>query len=239
MSAYRGTENLAVLAEAVNYNAFLRDLVMKFRAQARRVVDFGAGIGTFAAMLRARGVNVTCVEPDAAQRALIRREGLEAVASLDEMPDASIDYIYSLNVLEHIADDAAALRAIASKLAIDGRLLLYVPAFQMLFSSMDRKVGHHRRYRRAQLVALARSAGLEVLTCRYADSLGFPATLAYKAIGSRSGDIDRRALMLFDRFVFPVSRAVDRAVDRIVGKNLYLVAHKAPRDSIAQTTREA
>jgi SAM-dependent methyltransferase len=221
---YQGTDNLEVMAEARNYNAFLVDLVLAHRQGASRAVDFGAGVGTLAALVRDRGLDVLCVEPDPRQRVAIADRGMTALADLDALPDGSVDYVYSLNVLEHIVDDAAALRLLARKLAPGGRLLLYVPAFQVLYSAMDRKVGHHRRYRRAPLVAAIDAVGLRVSRSRYADALGFLATLAYKVVGSRSGSLDPRSVAAFDRFVFPASRLVDVALDRVLGKNVYVVA---------------
>jgi SAM-dependent methyltransferase len=226
MNPYEGTDNLEVMAEARNYNAFLVDLVLAHRGDARTAIDFGAGIGTFARMVCDRGVDVLCIEPDAAQCALLRRLGLAAESDLGALPDATQRYIYSLNVLEHIEDDSRALRQIAQKLAPGGRLLVYVPAFDLLFSSMDRKVGHHRRYRRAQLVALVQQTGLEVIAARYVDFFGFLATLVYKMLGSGKGDIDRRSVIAFDRFLFPLSRCCDRVLGGFVGKNLYVVARK-------------
>jgi SAM-dependent methyltransferase len=225
-AAYQGTDNLEVMAEARNYNRFLVALVMQHRGSARRAVDFGAGIGTLARRVRDLGLDVLCVEPDARQRETIRGSGMQVVGGLEDVADGSLEYVYSLNVLEHIADDAAALRLVARKLAPGGRLLVYVPAFQLLFTSMDRKVGHYRRYRRGQLEALAVGAGLTVTSSRYADSLGLFATLAYKLVGSAGGDLDRRSIVAFDRLVFPVSRLLDRAVDRLWGKNAYVVAVK-------------
>jgi len=228
MVSYSGIDNLQIMTEAKNYNAFLVELVLKNRAKSgsMEAVDFGAGIGTFARMLHERGVNVLCVEPDSAQCAAIRAQGLLATTDLGSLPDDSVEYLYSLNVLEHIEDDDGALRLIARKIAPGGRVLLYVPAFELLFTSMDRKVGHHRRYRRQQLIELVRRAGLRVIAARYADSLGFLATLVYKAIGSDSGDIDRRSILIFDRFIFPLSRLCDVALGRVLGKNVYLIASK-------------
>jgi hypothetical protein len=96
----------------------------------------------------------------------------------------------------------------------------------VLFTAMDRKVGHLRRYRRAPLTALVRDAGLTVDEARYADSLGFFATLAYRALGRADGSIDRRALRAYDRLIFPLSRACDRLLSPWVGKNLMVVASK-------------
>jgi SAM-dependent methyltransferase len=228
MSAYSGTDNLEIMTEAKNYNGFLVDLVIKSlgKRSSAQAVDFGAGIGTFARMVHERGLDVLCIEADPKQCAVIREHGFRAETNLENLPDGSAEYIYTLNVLEHIEDHQSALQLIARKLAPGGRLLIYVPAFQMLFSSMDRKVGHHRRYRRHQLMELVRGAGLRVVTARYADSLGFLATLAYKAIGSDKGDIDRRSVIVFDRFIFPLSRLCDVVFGHILGKNVYLVAGK-------------
>jgi len=216
------------MTEAKNYNAFLVELVLKNRAKSgsMEAVDFGAGIGTFARMLHERGVNVLCVEPDSGQCAAIRAQGLLATTDLGSLPDDSVEYLYSLNVLEHIEDDDGALRLIARKIAPGGRVLIDVTAFDLRFTSINRNVGPHSRYRRPQLIELVRRAGLRVIAARYADSLGFLATLVYKAIGSDSGDIDRRSILIFDRFIFPLSRLCDVALGRVLGKNVYLIASK-------------
>jgi SAM-dependent methyltransferase len=226
MSDYTGTDNLEVMAEAVNYNAFLHAQVAARARPGDRIVDFGAGIGTFARELARTGHEVVCLEPDAAPAQRLAEQGLRVVGGLDELDDASVDYIYTLNVLEHIDDDAAAMRGLAAKLRPGGRLLVYVPAFQVLYSSMDRKVGHVRRYRREGLSALVAGAGLGHVVARYVDSLGFLAALAFRVLGNDRGDINRGALRTYDRFVFPVSRVLDRLAGRWCGKNVLLTADK-------------
>jgi SAM-dependent methyltransferase len=223
---YTGTDNLEAMREAVNYNRALLDLVKAHVRKSDRLLDFGAGTGTFATALAAEGYAVECVEPDPAQRAALAGAGLRVHEDLAAIPARSIDCVYTLNVLEHIEDDLATIRALGERLVIGGRLVVYVPAFQMLFTSMDRKVGHMRRYRRTDLRAKVETAGLTVLRSEYVDSLGFAATLAYRAFGSRSGDIDLDAVRAYDRFAFPLSRRLDRALNRVVGKNVLLVAQR-------------
>jgi len=223
---YQGTDNLEVMADAANYNRFLVDLVLQNRGPSHQAIDFGAGIGTIALMARERGLDVTCVETDTAQRARLTGSGLQALPHLDALADGTAQYIYSLNVLEHIRDDQLAVDGLARKLSSGGRLLIYVPAFQTLFSSMDRKVGHFRRYRRRQLVRLVERAGLTVVRSAYVDSLGYLATLLYKVLGSNTGDLNRRSIIVFDRVVFPLSRLFDSLLGRLLGKNVYVVAIK-------------
>lgn len=223
---YTGTENLEVMKEAVNYNRALLGLVTTHARKGSRIVDFGAGVGTFAIPLHREGYDVECVELDDVQRGVIEAHGLPARPTLAGIPDASVDFVYTFNVLEHIDDDAAALAEIGRTLRARGKLLVYVPAFDLLYTSMDRRVGHLRRYRRGGLRAKVEAAGFDVLAAEYVDSLGFLAALAYRVAGSASGDIDRRALRLYDRFVFPVSRWCDRALKRVIGKNVLIVAER-------------
>jgi putative flippase GtrA len=226
---YTGVDNLEVMLEAKNYNRYLLGLVRKHLGKARRVVDFGAGAGTFASSLAAIGVALAPVEPDAALRAVLASLGLTAIADARSLPNDSFDYAYTLNVLEHIEDDVSALRVLRSKLAVGARLLVYVPAFPILFTSMDRKVGHMRRYTRRTLRATVEAAGFAVDDVRYADSLGFLATLAFKIFGNDRGELNRRAVRLYDRLAFPLSRALDTVTYRWLGKNLALVAHNPAR----------
>jgi SAM-dependent methyltransferase len=223
---YTGIDNLEVMREAENYNRYLQSLVERHAVRARRIIDFGAGSGTFAIPCATAGLDVTAVEPDERLREILYKAGLSAVADVASLPDATFDYAYTLNVLEHIDDDVEALRILRDKLVPGARLLVYVPAFPVLFTSMDVKVGHVRRYTRRTLSASLRAAGFELETIRYADSLGFAATLLFKLIDGGKGDVNRRLLRLYDRLAFPVSRALDVLTHRWLGKNLLALATK-------------
>jgi SAM-dependent methyltransferase len=223
---YTGVDNLEVMQEAENYNRFLVSLVTREIRPELRILDFGAGIGTFAREVQAKGFRVCAVEPDIALRQRLSEASIENHGSCAELPAASVDFIYTLNVLEHIEADDAAARELARVLRPGGRLLVYVPAFQILFTSMDRKVGHVRRYRRDGLVRLLKGAGLAIERAGYVDSLGFFATLAYRLVDNGAGSINRAGLRAYDRIAFPVSRVLDRGLSPLFGKNLLAIATK-------------
>ena len=61
------------------------------------------------------------------------------------------DSVVCLNVLEHIADDRAALGAMSEIVVPGGVIVLLVPAFDALYGPIDRNLGHYRRYRRRSL----------------------------------------------------------------------------------------
>ena len=224
---YTGLDILRALEEARNYNRSLADLCERAAGTARVVVDFGAGIGTFSDLLQDRGFAVRCVEPDGHLASRLREKGYETFTDLAELPDGSIAYAYTLNVFEHIEDDRTALRALVAKLRPGARLLIYVPAFAALWTGLDDRVRHYRRYTRATLGALAASAGLQVDECRYADSLGFFATIAFRLIGDKGGNISPAAIKAYDRFAIPLSMALDKITAPFFGKNDYAICTKA------------
>jgi len=219
-----GAKNLEVMAAARNYNGHLLRQVSRAMAGRRRILDFGAGRGTFALPMRDQGHEVVCVESEPLLRSVLAAEGLEVHASLTDIPNGSVDAAYTLNVLEHIRDDEETLTQIYMKLATGGRLYVYVPAFQMLYSAMDRDVGHVRRYRLAELVEKCCRSGFKVERAGYSDSLGFWASLAYRAAGPRDGRIPMKGLILYDTYLFPISCVLDTAFRHVFGKNAWVVA---------------
>ena len=164
-------------------------------------------------------------------RESLQSQGFECHADIEHIAEASVDYIFSLNVFEHIEDDTAMFRMICRCLRPGGRFYLYVPAFPILYTSMDRKVGHYRRYRAHLLRKQLEQVGFRVLSARYADSLGFFVTLLYRLIGSRQGDLNQGSIKFYDRILFPLSRLLDKFVGRIFGKNVSISAVRPVGDA--------
>ena len=226
-SPYSGHETLLVMQHARKYNQFLANLVRRHGEGLGTVVDFGAGIGAFAQTVKNWAPHLICVEPDQTQAAMLRSSGFLVAADVFELSDNSIGFFYSLNVFEHIQDDERVMADILRKLRNGGRLLVYVPALSWLYSSMDRQVGHCRRYGLGELTEKLRRAGYRIRKAEYVDSLGVLATLAYKLWGDDSGAISIAGLKAYDRFLFPLSRLFDVALRRLLGKNVLVIAEKA------------
>ncbi len=103
--------------------------------------------------------------------------------------DGSVETVVCSEVLEHIADDTAALVEIARVLRGGGRLVLTVPVHEYFFAYDDRAVGHYRRYRMAGLLEELRRCGFadfhtEIVT-GLADKIGMLAATAVFALVSR------------------------------------------------------
>ena len=224
---YTGTDTLEIMANAVKYNKYLESLIIKYAPKAGKVLDIGAGIGTFAKKITAKGYNIHCIEPDPKQVEQLHKNGLPASLSVNDIEDNSVDFIYSLNVLEHIENDDETLIEWSKKLKPGGIILIYVPAFNVLYSSFDKSVGHFRRYRKKMLTRKMSNAGLQIVKAKYADSIGFFASLVYKWIDNGEGKIGGKSLSFYDRVVFPLSRIGDSFCSGIFGKNVYVVGRKA------------
>jgi len=133
--------------------------------------DVGGGNGFVAAMIRALGYRVVLIEPGAAGIAHARERGLDelvqaSLVDLDMVP-GRLGAIGLFDVLEHIEDDAAALRGMHRMLAEGGKIYVTVPAHRWLWSSADDKAGHFRRYTPGQLRTLFRQCGYDVGLCSY------------------------------------------------------------------------
>jgi SAM-dependent methyltransferase len=230
--AYAGTE-LELFAEARRWKERLaRELGPYLRGH---VLEVGAGLGgTTRALVRAGGVRAwTALEPDAvlrarleeAARALGAEHGIPVRARGETMAelDASerFDAIAYVDVLEHIADDRRELALAAEHLAPGGRLLVLAPAHAVLFSEFDRHVGHHRRYDRRSLRALA-PPGLALARLRYLDSVGLLASLANRLL-LRAPVPTRRQVRLWDGWMVPASGVLDRLSFGSIGKSVLAV----------------
>jgi Methyltransferase domain len=95
--SYPGLDILQALSRATNYNAVLLNLVLRSARGRRRMLDFGAGIGTFSKLLRRKGMDVVCVEPDVYLSDALTREGFPTFRDLDHVPDSSFEFIFTLN----------------------------------------------------------------------------------------------------------------------------------------------
>ncbi|MDO8954805.1 MAG: class I SAM-dependent methyltransferase [Gammaproteobacteria bacterium] len=223
---YSGAEELLAMENMVNYNNHILGLLKKSKPDFECVVDFGAGIGTFAKLIRPFSKEFTCVEIDKNQQAKLQKMQFQVLDGLDKLPDNSQSLIYSINVLEHIEDDTAAATLIRDKLKPNGKLFLYVPAFNSIYSAMDTKVGHFRRYDKNSMQKLMQSAGLIIDEMYYADSLGYFASLAFKYCGNKAGEPSVKQLKFYDRVIFPLSRVLDIGFSYFLGKNVVVVASK-------------
>lgn len=228
--SYRGKKLLKILQNAHNYNNFVVNLILKsMDNKYLNILDFGAGYGFFANLLREKTggtiKNITCVEIDEELSEHCKNLDFFVFNNLCEIENNSYDFIYTLNVLEHIRDDKAVLLELKAKLKKKGKIFIYVPAFRFLYSSFDLKIRHCRRYKKEDLVPFLKDNGFEILNAKYFDSAGFFLAFIYKFINKNDGEINMLSLKIFDKILFPLGRIFDKIIfENYLGKNLIVEA---------------
>lgn len=149
-----------------------RDMVFRLIQELKlprtaAILEIGCSGGPLLQRLESVGYpNLTGIDVSEAGVAVARQRGISNVSCMDgahlDFPDASFDLVVASDVLEHIKDEAQALREWTRVLRPGGQLLVFVPAFQFLWGKHDEVNQHWRRYSAAQLTDALRGAGLQV-----------------------------------------------------------------------------
>jgi len=216
---YSGRDNLDVMSLAINYNNSIYRWLSSDITSHSVVLDFGSGQGEFFNRFNACYSSVYAVEPDINMHNFFP---VGYVFSAIEKINKKFDLIYSVNVLEHIKDDVLVINKFKKYLSTKESIIkIFVPARQELYSDMDKKVGHYRRYSKKQIEKLFLENGYIVKSCHYFDFLGYFAAAIYKILG-KSGDINPKSLIFYDKYIFPVSLFLDKFFSRFIGKNIVI-----------------
>jgi 2-polyprenyl-3-methyl-5-hydroxy-6-metoxy-1,4-benzoquinol methylase len=203
------------MSHAKNYFAWQARLVT--REIGRRVIEVGCGVGNFTGALLDRDAILAldkepgCIEE--LQKRYASHLNLRAlICDVDtlnqrrsELGGFAADSCVCLNVLEHIADDVTALRAMSSLLAPGGVIVLLVPAFPSLYGPIDRNLGHYRRYTLDSLTRLAAETTLRVRKAHYVNCAGFFGWWLNSRILKRETQSEKQ-IAAFERFVPALSR---------------------------------
>lgn len=198
-----------------------------------RVLDAGAGIGTYTDLLLEDGRAVVALESDPgfAERLRQRFAGnlrvsvyhsdLSDPAGLPDFP--ATDSAICLNVLEHIEDDVRAIRNLNARVRPAGTLVALVPAYPALFNTMDRSLGHFRRYRKAEFLERLAAGGWTVRRCFRFNTFGVPGWFVSGSLLKR--DKPGRDLTRLYDFLIPVFSVLERNLVRgAAGLSLVAVA---------------
>jgi SAM-dependent methyltransferase len=225
------SELLATENGLVNYS---RSIVKKFYKKmnldpSSKICEFGAGTGFLAEIFRSEyHIEPECIELDPNLISLIRSKQLTCFQFLNESSQM-FDAIYTSNVLEHIENDSAMLEELFESLIPGGVLGIYVPAHPILYSIMDKEIGHVRRYTRSELKSKVLTAGFTIQSISYDEFVGFFASAFVKIVGykNRAKLGSKNSLVFYDTIIYPISRVFDFIGFRyLVGKNLILIATK-------------
>ena len=218
------------LDAAVNYRDWILRLAAPHLAGVDAIAEVGAGHGTFTERL-AEVAPTTALEPGkvASARLVERFTGHRRITVRNcmthDLDDESFDVLFLSNVLEHIEDDVRALRDLRRVVRPGGAVIVFSPAFDLLYSDFDARIGHFHRYRLSTIRGRFATAGLRVVEARYVNSLGFFTWLVYVRILRRSPE-NAGAVRLYDRVAVPVLERLERLVRPPFGQSVFIVGRK-------------
>lgn len=200
-----------------------------------QILEAGCGSGGNLAMLAAFG-SVCAMElsDSARQKAQARGIGVVQEGKLPQgipFQGQRFDLIALLDVLEHLDEDVEALKALGSRLAPNGRLLLTVPANPWLWSRHDTLNHHKRRYTKRGLEKVLTTAGFQIHNISYFNTLLFPLIagirLLQKALKVKDSDDLTMPSSLVNRTlgtIFAWERFLVNRIPMPFGVSLVLVA---------------
>jgi SAM-dependent methyltransferase len=220
-----------LMSAATSYFAWQARLVLPYLG--RRVLEIGCGTGNFTGHLLCKEI-VIAVDHEPAMLGRVRdrfggAENLvtvladaENTCSIAPLSKFEADSCVCLNVLEHIRDDAAALRVMAMAMPRGAPIVLIVPAFPALYGPVDRNLGHFRRYTRNSLARAAERAGLRVKQMRYFNVAGVFGWWLNARVFKREAQSPAQ-IAVFDRYIVPAMARMEQIVRVPLGQSLFAV----------------
>jgi len=221
------------MSKARNYFAW-QDRLVKNEI-GRRVIEVGCGVGNFTGTLLDRDAVIALdIEPGCVERLKERYRGARNLhaftcdateETFSDLAEFRADTCVCLNVLEHIQDDAGALRRMASVLTQGGVIVLLVPAFPGLYGPIDKNLGHYRRYTPRSLRRLAQVCGLWLKKAHYVNAIGFFGWWANSHILKRE-EQSAGQIEIFDKYLVPLVSRIEAFVPPPFGQSVFAVLQK-------------
>jgi len=198
------------------------------------ILELGAGIGNLAGRLMGRRLHYAATEKDPLYLHSLNNRFLRtpnvSVRKLDpERPEdfaeagGPFDTVLCVNVLEYAADPGALIESAKQVLKTGGSLVLLAPQGPGLYGSLDRTLGHLRRFSRSELSAMLEKHGFKVQRMVNLNKISTPAWWFYGKLLHRSR-LSKVMLKMFDKTVW-----IWRRIDGLLpwrGLSLVVVATK-------------
>lgn len=222
-----GSETLKIMELASWYNDWLFSMVEPDIKCG--ILEVGAGIGTYTRKLVRLGkVTVIEINPTLIKK-LKKIKGPEVgFGDIEKgkyfFKNRKFNTIVCLNVLEHIKEDKEVFSNMNKLLKPRGRLILLVPAHQGVFGSLDKNLGHFRRYSKKQLAEKLVNSEFKINKLRYLNWLGAIGWFLNARILKRKL-LPKNQLSIFDKLARPFL-VVEKFIEPPFGLSLLAIAEK-------------
>jgi len=216
--------NLKTMNLAKNYNKWIFQTIKPFLG--KKILEVGCGIGNMSQFLLDSellvGIDISAVVLDIIRERFSKTKNIDFFnynitneKLADELKKYNFDTVVLVNVLEHIKDDVQALRNCSKLLLPGGKIIVFAPAFQSFFGSIDRADLHFRRYSKSDIARTVENAGFKVKRVFYKDVFAVPLWLFHNKI-LRTPVHPKGQMSFFDMFV-PVCAFIEKILPPLIG----------------------
>ena len=232
-----GLETLTVIEKADKFNKWMYDTIKPFCKG--NILEIGSGTGNISQFFLKANQSITLSDIrknycDILSNKFSGFRSLKDVITLNLTdPDFdknfsqyfnTFDSIFALNVVEHIEEDALALKNCHKLLKPNGHLIILVPAFQFLYNRFDKELEHFRRYSKKSLNKIFLDTGFQIQSSKYFNLAGI---LGWYISGSvlKKKTIPGGQMALYNALV-PLFKIVDKVISNAAGLSVVTVGRK-------------
>ena len=223
---YPGKE-LEIFDKAVLWRKYIYFLVKKYIKN--RLLEVGAGIGSFTKNYKNSLKNITLTELDKKniKRLKKRFKGskIKIKAQLTSKLSGKFNSILYMNVLEHIKNDKKEINISLNKLNKKGYLIILVPAHNELYTKFDKEIGHFRRYK-VNFFKKLKLKNAKIVKLQYLDCLGYFLYYLNKIFYKNEIYPSETKIFIWDKFFTPLTFFLDRFLNYRFGKNVLCIIEK-------------
>lgn len=155
--------------------AFMKN---NFSKKNLEILDIGSGYGGAISLLKKFGY-IDVIEPNEKTHPQLYKLGIRDIFQIADFPQncpkKKYDIVTMFDVLEHLKNDTLALKVVKDNLLkLHGRCFITVPSYPGLWTEVDDKAGHFRRYTLGKLKKLMKNTGFQNIKISYFMCILFP-----------------------------------------------------------------
>jgi|SRR5688572_16147493 len=231
-----GLYTLQVIAKAGKFNRWMYNEIKPFLKG--EVLEIGSGIGNISELAVRDRLSITLSDYNERYCEWLKNkfalsENVRDVLKIDLLHPRFTDHflnlkerfdsIFLLNVIEHIQDDATAIRNCSYLLKPEGHLIILAPAGNWLYSKLDKELGHVKRYRLRDLIALFEKENYTIMKSHHFNFTGIGGWFLFGKI------LRRRSLgneMSAFNSIVPAAKLVDKLILKKAGLSVIVAGRK-------------
>lgn len=229
-----GWETLDVIAAADKFNEWMYQTIKPYTKG--KILEIGSGIGNISEFFTEAGSDITLSDIRSNYCEVLQKKFTKAKEVIqlnlvhpgfDEQYNQYLnkfDSIFALNVVEHIKEDALAIKNCRKLLQTGGKLIILVPAYQSLYNRFDKELEHFRRYTQNTLNQLFLKNEFEVIHSQYFNFMGIPGWFVSGKL-QKNKTIPRGQISLYNKLV-PLFKLIDKSLFNRIGLSVISVGIK-------------